>query len=282
MKNLFLLALILTVCSIGFAQSDKAAKLTAEDVVAKHLASIGTPEDIAAAKTRVMVGQGILSGKAALTGRTGGPAQIASTGNMFLLAMIFPNTLNYPYEKLAFDGKNVTVGVPAGERTDLGNFLKLKSAILKEGLFGGTLSAGWPLLDVAGKKVKVSYSGLVELSGRKFHKLKYTSNVGDLTVSLYFEPETFRHVLSEYKYKIEAYSSGDSGVQGSVGDKSKYYSLTEQFSDYKTVGKLTLPFAYAINVTKQEEGALSSIDWQIKLTDFYFNEPLTADVFKVS
>jgi hypothetical protein len=282
-KVLLIVSLTLALFSTGFSQADKdqqkPVKLTAEDVIAKHLASIGTPEDIAAAKTRVMVGKGTLSGKVTVTGSLGGPTQIASEGNRFLLAMIL-NSNSYPYEKVAFDGKSITVGVPDGGRTDLGNFLKQKSSILKQGLFGGTLSAGWPLLDVAGNKVKVSYGGLTEMGGRKFHKLKYTSGVGDLNVALYFDAENFHHVISEYKYSIQP-AMKDTITEGARA-KTEYYTLTEQFSDYKTVGKLTLPFFYAINTTEQTENNTVSFDWKINLTDFYFNEPLDIGVFKVS
>ena len=43
-----------------------------------------------------------------------------------------------------------------------------------------------------------------------------------------------------------------------------------------------LPFAYMINVTTQEDSNLVSLDWRIQIADFYFNEPLTAEMFKVS
>jgi hypothetical protein len=280
-RSLFLCALILTAFSFVFSQDDakKTEKLTAEDVVAKHLASIGTPADIAAAKSRVLVGTGRLSGKAMVTGYQSGPAQLASAGNMTLFAMVFAND-NYPSEKAAFDGKDVTIGkLPGGEKTLLGEFLKRQGSVMKEGLFTGVLSLAWPLLDVAGKKVKLSYAGTTEMSGQTFHKLKYTSRVGDMTVFLYFDT-SFHHVLSEYKFSVDVGASDDS--TSGTGRKVERWTMTEQYSNFKTVGKLTLPFSYSINVTHVAETDLLSYDWKVSIGDVYLNEELQPAVFKVS
>jgi hypothetical protein len=279
-KVLFFALSILMLGPVIFAQdTQKPEKLTAEDVVAKHLASIGTPADIAAAKSRVMVGTGRLSGKAMVTGYQNGPTQLASTGNMMLFAMIFTND-NYPAEKAAFDGKDVTIGkLPGGTRTLLGEFIKRQSGVMKEGLFTGALSSAWPLLDVAGKKVKLSYAGTTEMGGQTFYKLKYTSRVGEMSVFLYFDTN-FHHVLSEYKFSVDVGASEDS--TSGTGRKVERWTMTEQYSNFKTAGKLTLPFSYSINVTHVVETELLSYDWKVNIGDVYLNESLTPDVFKVS
>ena len=222
----------------------------------KHLASIGTPEDLASVKSRVMIGQGRLSLKLGGSGALTGPAQIAAAGNMFLFAMIF-NANNYPYEKIGYNGKDLTVGVPNGQKTDLGKFLQARNPIMKEGLFGGVLSSAWPLLDTKAKKVKLEYSGTQKFGDKDYYKLKYISGVGDLKVSLYFDSENFRHVLTEYKYSIQPRIGMDPTV--SSGIKPDYYTLIETFSDFKTAGKLTIPFSYKISLTIQEQETVSSI-----------------------
>jgi hypothetical protein len=282
-KILLLITITLLTFSFGFSQegkdAKKAAKLTPEEIVTKHLASIGTPEDLASIKSRVMIGQGRLSLKLGGSGALTGPAQIASTGNMFLFAMIF-SANNYPYEKIGYNGKDLTVGIPDGQKTDLGKFLQSRNPILKEGLFGGVLSSAWPLLDTKAKKVKLEYGGTQKFGDKDYYKLKYTSGVGDLKVSLYFDSENFRHVLTEYKYTVESNISRD--MTEAARAKPNYYTLTEQFSDFKTAGKLTLPFSYKINLTIQEQESVSSTDWAIRLADVYYDEPLEAAVFKVS
>jgi hypothetical protein len=286
-KVLLLLTTVLIACSLSFAQDSKddkksaqPTKLTAEEVVAKHLASIGTPEDIAAAKTRVMVGTGGVSGKALATGSQTGAAQLASSGNMSLLAMIFSNA-NYPYEKVAYDGKEVTVGKFTGGGVSLlGEFIKRQGAVMREGLFTGALSSAWPLLNVSGNKVKLSYSGIAEISGQKFHKLKYTPRSGDLTIFLYFDTTNFHHVLTEYKFSVDVGASASS-TEG-TDRKVERWTMTEQFSNFKTVGKLTIPFNYSINTTHIVEDGLLSYDWKINISDVYLNETLDPAVFKVS
>ena len=52
--RILVLAIVLVAAgSHALAQGDKPAKLNAEQIIAKHLESIGTPQAIAAAKTRV-------------------------------------------------------------------------------------------------------------------------------------------------------------------------------------------------------------------------------------
>jgi len=310
-KSLLLSITIFILCSLCFAQADKGGdknqkkpdKLTAEEVVAKHVASIGKPEDLAAVKSRVMVGEArygaTLGGFVSIKGTT----QFASANNMVLLAIIFDNK-DYPYEKAAFDGKDQTVGYPNGGKTFLAEFLKSQDAILKEGLFGGALSSAWPLLDLKSRNAKIEYGGTAEVEGRQAYKLKYSSRVGDMRVYLYFDAENFRHVRTEYQYSVQSkmgYVATDSSQS-----KPDYYNLTEDFSDFRTAGKLTLPLMYTINVTRQIQNlptrsvsvptGTGGVDvfsssgvpgsgsryWTIKIFDVYYNEALDAAVFKVS
>ena len=67
MKKVFAILLFaIAFTSSSFAQKEK---LTAADVIAKHLASIGTPEALKAAKSRVLVGQGALTSQLGYAGR---------------------------------------------------------------------------------------------------------------------------------------------------------------------------------------------------------------------
>ncbi|HEX6126835.1 MAG TPA: hypothetical protein VFZ23_15790, partial [Pyrinomonadaceae bacterium] len=110
--------------SIGFAQKPAVEKLTAEQLISKHLESIGSAEARSALQSVVAVG----TSKATFHGRGGGVAEgitvIASKGNMFMIAMKF-NTSDYPFEKMGFDGNDFTVGfVRPGVRSNLGSFLR--------------------------------------------------------------------------------------------------------------------------------------------------------------
>lgn len=254
--------------------------MTAEELVNKHLASIGSAEDLAAVKSRIMVGVGRLGSTIGYNGQIGGPAQFASEGDKVLFAMIF-NANNYPYEKAAFDGEHLTVGKPgAGDRSLLGDFLKSQDTIFKQGLFGGTLSSAWSLLDVKGRKAKLQYAGIQKVNNRQVHKLKYMpSKGGSLKINLYFDAETFQHISSEYEYVIPP-RIGVSEIANSSQKESRYI-LTETFYDFKTEGRLTLPHTYVINLTTQTEDT-KSLEWIMKFSQFVFNQPLDVQSFKIS
>lgn len=288
MKNLlYSIIITLVFCQIGFGQTEKEAnktqkkeeKMTADKVLSGHLASIGSAADLAAVKSRVMVGSGKLNSRLGYSGQLTGPAQFASDGDKILFAMVF-NSNEYPYEKGAYDGEDVSIGRPNGRRTPLGDFLKAQSGILKEGLLGGSLSSAWALLNFDSRKPKIEYDGTEKINERQFYKLKYYPRKGgDVKITLYFEADTFRHVLSKYEYNI---SPRLGTITTNASQKPSYYTMTEQFSDFSKVEKLTLPRTYSINVTIQTEAGSESLDWIMKFSEFYFNEQLDAAVFKVS
>lgn len=284
MKNILLLTIFtLAFCLNSFAQNNKTqkpAKLTAEELVSKHLASIGKAEDLAAIKSRIMVGVGRLGSSIGYSGQISGPAQFASEGDKILFAMIF-NANDYPYEKAAFDGERLTVGKPgSGDRSLLGDFLKSQDNIFKQGLFGGTLSSAWSLLDVAARKAKLQYAGIEKINNRQVHKLKYTpAKGGGLKINLFFDADTFQHVYSEYEFVIPP-SIGFSRTDNANQRESRYI-LTETFSDFKTEGRLTLPHMYAINLTTQTENT-KSLQWLMVFSQFVFNQPLETQSFRIS
>lgn len=289
MKYVLILPIsLLILVGSNFAQSEKesnktpkgSGKMTAEEVVRMHLASIGTPEALASIKSRVMVGTGSLSSKVGYAGQLSGPAQFASESDKVMLAMIF-NSNEYPYEKVGYDGEDITVGRPPVAKSQLGEFLKSQSSVLKQGLFGGALSSAWPLLNMDSKKAKLEYGGLAKIDNRQFHKLKYIpARGGSLKVILYFDTETFRHVRSEYEYVVPI-QMGANMIENSKA-KPSYFTLVEHFSDFKTVGQLTLPFGYTIDVSAQNSDDTVALQWTMKIAQVYFNEPLEAPAFKVS
>ena len=103
MKSFFTTVFITLFAITGvIAQSDKDSKktekITAEELLAKHVASIGTPEALAAARTRVIVGEGGVRALKGYSGSLVGPVQLASDSERMLFVMLF-NSNEYPYEK---------------------------------------------------------------------------------------------------------------------------------------------------------------------------------------
>jgi hypothetical protein len=283
MKKLFLLlAAIAVLGSVTFAQADKKpAKLTVEEIVSKHLASIGTPEDITAAKSIVMMGKGMLTSKLNRGIAIGGEAQFASTGSMLLFALGL-NAADYPYEKFAFDGKSQSLGVPSGRKTALAEWLRAKNFLLKEGLVGGSMSTAWALRNPANLK-KMQAAGTEKIDDRLTYRVKYDSGGDNLRITLFFDAETFQHVRSEYKYEMQARMGAT--ATASVSSQKDTYNMEETFSNFKTADKLTLPFGYkiSIDITSPSSGAGTiQLDWTMQYANAYYNEVIDPAVFKVS
>lgn len=264
----------------------KIEKISVQELVAKHLASIGRDEDIKGIKSRVMVGEGTLVSKLGSAFTLNGTAQLASEGNRVLFAMLFDSDI-YPYEKAAFDGKEQSLGFPSGKKTLLAEFFRSQNSILKDGLFTGALSSAWTLTKLESvPKAKLEYAGVSKIDERQCYKVRYSSSrTGNLKITLYFDAETFRHLRTEYQYSIEP-GMGTSSTDVRSNSRIERYSLREDFSDFKVAGKLTLPFLYTINVTNElqleSKAGTNSRDWTTKILQVYFDEALSVDVFKVS
>jgi hypothetical protein len=276
----FLAALfVVAIFSTTLAAHPADDKMKPEELIAKHVASIGTPEAIAAVKSRVVVGT--TNGRLKLLNtpiEISGPMQFASEGNKVLLAMIF-NSNNYSYEKAGYDGKDLTVGVlESGRRSILSDFFFAHEAIFKQGLIGGALSTAWPLLAANSKTMKVSYGGTKKINNRPAHELKFR-NAGDIEVSLFFDAETFHHIRTEYKYRVPA-QMGKTPTE-SASQKESIYRLTEEFSDFKTENNLTLPHSYKLNLTRELPDKTQTMDFETAFTQFTINQPLDPAQFNL-
>jgi hypothetical protein len=287
MKKSLLLALL---CFFAIhVYSQKADKVSVDDLITRHLASIGDKDALAAASTRVMTGTGALTLKVG-AGTTGaslnGPAQFASSGRSVVYVIAFSNN-QYPYEKLGFDGSNTSFGLPNGKTSLLGSYMKAQNSILKDGLLGGTLSSAWPLLDVkGGQKIKLEVAGTETIDGKQCYKVKYSSGrTGDMKVTMYFDPDTFRLVRTDYLYTIEP-SIGTSSTDTQSTSRVQRYHLIEDFSDFKAAGKLTLPMTYKITLTSEgqiQTGTGTNIrEWTINFDKVYYDQKLGPEAFKVS
>jgi hypothetical protein len=133
---------------LGFSASAQPAKLTAEQVVAKHLEELGSAEARSKARTRVCEGNGQLVALKGGFGSMRGPAGYVAQDTRVALEVQFGNK-DYSREALSFTGTEVqAVPVLPGQRSRLGDFLYTYPQLMREGLFGGVFGTGWPLLDL--------------------------------------------------------------------------------------------------------------------------------------
>lgn len=274
-----LLLLIVTVPTSSRLRFDE-DDLTAEEVIAKHLDAIGTSEARAAITSRVILGTVLATARIGGSGQAEGQAVLASRGNNSLVGMAF-TVPNYPYEKVGYDGKKLTVAeLTPGVRSELGKFFMAHEMPFREGLLGGTLSTAWPLLNLSLRKAVVKPEGTKKLQGHKMFVLRYeTKNDSGLKTKLYFDAETFRHVRTEYEDRIIQQMANQPGRTQKQGDSIT--KLVEEFSDFKAVGGVTLPHSYKLQLSIETLGRRVLQDWTFSLSQFVANRKLDDKEFDV-
>lgn len=255
-------------------------KMKPEEVVAKHLESIGTAEARAKAKSHVILGQAVATFRLGSTGTAAGGSVLASQGTRNLVAIVYGNQ-EYPYEKVGYTGKEVTVAeIKPGVYSTLGQFFRQHEFPMTEGLLAGTLSASWPLLDMSERKAKLKYAGSKKIEGRQMHVLEYDSkNSGGLKTTLFFDAENFRHVRTEYERRITQLMAREVSVTQQQGDAIT--KLTEDFSDFKEEAGLMLPHTYKLQLSVESLKRRTLQDWVFTLTQFNFTRQIEDAEFDV-
>jgi len=254
--------------------------LTAEDVVAKHLASIGTAGVRSGIKTRVVRGSAvykiIVGGGGQISGNTG----MVSEGRKQRFVMRFDQ--NYRGENFLYNGDKVSVGFSNSEQTrsPFASLVYAQDAILKEGLFGGVLSIGWALLDASARQPKLTYDGLKKVDGRELHRITYIPHKStDLKIQLFFEPDSFRHVMTTYLLEIG--NNVGATILESPTLKADRTTLEERFDDFTTEDGITLPTHWTIQFTRElPSGTTTIMTWDLK-EEIRQNVPLDPKNFEM-
>ena len=256
-------------------------KLTAEQVVARHLESVGAPETRASITARVITGAVVANFRAPSVGQVPGRAVLFSQGEKHVVGMMFDGVVNYPHDKFGFDGKDVSAGyLLPGRRSTLGEFLMMNKSVVKQGLLGGALSQAWPLYDLEAKKPKLEYAGLKKVGDRPAHALKYMPRGGsDLNTTLFFDAETFQHLRTEYA-GTRAAQMGTS-PDNSARQQEGRYRMFEDFSDFRKEGGMTLPHGYKLGLEITLPGGSYRMDWEFVLSNFAYNQPIDPKSFDV-
>lgn len=252
-----------------------AEKLKPEELIAKHLDSIGSQEERSKSTVREVVGTVHM---AFLTGGSGsleGTLRLDSTGQKNSTRMTFSNT-NYQKEAFVFDGTKVSIGhIHPGARSRLGALLDSQSQIVKEGLLAGVLSTAWPLYDTQKYHGKISSDGVKKIDGRELYQLSYNPKKGDMSVKLFFEPGTFRHVMTVYSL-VRPPSMVAGGELANAHQTAAHIVLEEHFEDFKTTNGFTLPTKWWIRLSSEGDvngptgvtSATSVMEWRMDLQDF--------------
>jgi hypothetical protein len=206
-----------------------------EDLITRHIQSLGTPEILAQITSRSISGTSTFKFISGATGQMTGQAQWVSEKGKIGVVLRYGGT-EYPGEHFGYDGKDVTAdNIKPGQRSPLGDFLYSHPVVMKSELFGGSLNAGWPLLNKdSGAKIKAKKK---TIDGRELYEVEYLpkQSMGEVKVKLYLDPANFRHVMTEFR------------VRQLLSDTMTTYVLTEKFDDFRQVDGITLPHKYSLN-----------------------------------
>lgn len=270
-----------------------AADMKPDDVVAKHLESVGTDQARAAAKSRVMEGTADYRPLVGGAGNLEGKTVIVSQDDKLQFMIKLNNNL-YRGEQFIYDGSNYQVTrTTAGQtRSFFGEFVQVQDVVLREGLLGGALSTAWPLYDLKDRKAKLSYAGMKKVDGVDAIELRYSPKKStSVDISLFFDAQTFRHIETVYTVRVQArlgevdpqlanaQSTGvdigptppsTGGVVGVTNEtatarqQETRYRLEEHFSDFKAADGLTLPNKYVIHFSQElGNGRTTVAEWTL-------------------
>ena len=267
----------LLVAAAGVAN---AQKVTAEDVVAKHLASVGSGITVGRIRNRMIVGEVVVTFVSQRNQKAEGRVVFASEKekNYFGTKL---NASDYVGEEFKFDGANSAIGYAnLGTRTVLGNFVQSNNWMVADSVFGGVLASSWVLTRNVGN-AKLSFDGIKKVDGKDSYVLTYSRKGGsDISVRLFFDKETYHHVRTEYKRTSSA-GIGTSPDQSS-GFSETRIKLTEDFSDFRDESGLMLPHRYRIEYNVTGQRGTTELLWDHALTNFLFNQNLDASTFSTS
>src|SRR5215471_1474921 len=115
-----LLASIVLLAQVMRAKDEK---LKPEQVIAKHLESIGPAEKLKAIKNRATNGSAHVDFRVGGQANLPAEANLVSEGSSIRFSMRTP-ALEYPGEQFGFDGNKVVIGqLSPGRRSNLGDFI---------------------------------------------------------------------------------------------------------------------------------------------------------------
>lgn len=257
-----------------------AQKMSAEDIVAKHLASIA-PDNIRAEIKNQLVFYNVEFKQKGSTAIVNGKGLILSEGNKSLWGMTLSSN-DYPQDQFSFNGSETNVAFTRpGARSIIGDFIRSYDEIMKNGLLGGTLSTSWALANRETKKARLSYDGTKNINGREAYVLSYSpKGSSDLDVKMYFDQQNFQHLRTEYSRVIAA-RQGVS-IDGSAGQTPDRYRLIEDFSDFTKMGNLTLPSTYKLFYSYSRIATIREAEWNFKVTNYSFNQKLESNSFEIN
>jgi hypothetical protein len=277
-RNSIVLALLLIV----FGGSAHAADMKPEEIVAKNLDSIGTAEARAAIKSRAVQGtlrfRVLVGGSGEVTGSWGQVSEQHKSNFVMRFGIG-----DWRGEQFIYDGNKTSfaAATTSHQWSVFAKFVRSQDFIIKEGLLGGELSTAWALQNLDQSRVRLDSMGLKKIGGRDLQAIEYHSKGNtDMTVKLYFEPDTYRHVMTVYSISVSP--NMGSSITDSVNQQEIRYTIEEQFSDFQKDNGITLPRHYDLQYTQElQNGSTLAYNWDMTVGKMMNNVDLAPANFQL-
>jgi hypothetical protein len=218
-----------------------------------------------------------------------GTARFVAQGEAAALRLEFADP-QYAGEVAVFDGKRYDVGYASpGQRSPLGWFLLSYGEILKQGLVGGVISPRWPILRrEEGEAKRLKSRGLTSTEGERWWRLDYRPRrvPSELEIKLYFDPETFRLVKTEYEAEQSSgigplMDDSRDSVPGEAARRDVRLKLEELYSDFQETAGLVLPHRWLLRYTQDRGNATSIWQWAVEWRQIRFDVPVDPAEFQL-
>lgn len=267
------LALLLLVLGFVVRTANAQEKLTAQEIIKRHYAALGSPVALGKVKSRVAIGT---------VQREEEPA-----AKFYLMSepgriSAFYSFRDYDLQML-FDGNSATVR-PLLFRNSASPVQRMYEQILASGLMFNDMSLN-DLITKPDADLKIEAKGTKKIAGRPAYvvQLKRKND----TLNLYFDTETFMWVRTDFgKVHISAPVRNVSGSTAALnqneeeGGSESVIDFYIETSDFREVNGIKLPFKFTQVVTAPilRKAAVGTITGTIN--EYRDNEPIDPKMFK--
>ena len=261
-----------------------AEKIKAEELLARHRASVGTDDALAAYQTAGMQGTGQFRMLRGGTGNLEGRVAMISDALKSRFSLDLGHLL-YSGEQFISDGKKVEIQYVRKEtqtRSDLGMFLFRYPQLIKNGLWGGSLTRTWALLNHDAKELRLRYRGLSEKEGKQLHEASIDcKDCGEVTIHLFFEADTFRHVLTTYSLVTPSPPTEGRSLRTPMKDPPYVrYRMEEHFSNFHTEAGVTQPTQWLVRYTRDQQDRPVILELESRFEIHLINSPFDPALFE--
>jgi hypothetical protein len=261
-----------------------AEKIKPEELLVRHRASIGADDGLAAYQTAGMQGTGQFRMLRGGTGNLEGRVAMISDALKSRFSLDLGHLL-YSGEQFISDGNRVEIQYVRNEtqtRSDLGMFFFRYPQLIKNGVWGGSLTRTWALLNHNAKELRLHYEGLTEKDGKQLHEATIDcKGCGEVTIHLFFEADSFRHVQTIYSLVTPSAPTENRSLKTPMKDPPFVrYTMEEHFSNFHTQAGITQPTQWLVRYTRDQANRPVMLELESKFEIQVINNPFDPTLFE--